>query len=345
MRTLRFPLDELLKGKGEFRWTAECQRSFDRFKEILGSDLLLTHYDAEGGSARDTSAYEGGDGLQPAGSRRTANGVRCNEIPQNDFRRWALTLLLYDFTIEYVQTEKFGNADILLRLINNHAKPDEDYVIASVILEEDLRFVADEAVSCLPLSFKSVKQETQSDEQLCKVYRYFREGWPEEAKIVDPEIRRLHGNRDSLCTVRRTLRDSREASAAVSAAAAPGTPRNPTNEGVGKELSRSPPKEAPVPWPRPTGPWKRVHVDYAGPIDRVHYLLVVDAHSKRPEVVPTQRITSTATISILRSIFALLGLPETLVSDNGTQFTSSEFQQFCSDSGIYHVTTAPFHPQ
>lgn len=45
MRSLRFPLDELLKEGAKFRWTAECQQSFDRFKQILSSDLLLTHYD------------------------------------------------------------------------------------------------------------------------------------------------------------------------------------------------------------------------------------------------------------------------------------------------------------
>lgn len=35
----------------------------------------------------------------------------------NRLQRWALTLLLYDFKIEYVPTDKFGNADILSRLI------------------------------------------------------------------------------------------------------------------------------------------------------------------------------------------------------------------------------------
>ncbi|XP_062711449.1 uncharacterized protein LOC134289530 [Aedes albopictus] len=128
-------------------------------------------------------------------SKPTQTGIRGNPHDRNGIpvytvkrlQRWALTLLLYDFTIEYVQTEKFGNTDVLSRLIN---------VIASVILEEDLRFVANEAVSCLPLSFKSVEQETQSDEQLRKVYRYLR-----EAKIVNPEIRQLHGRRDLLCTV------------------------------------------------------------------------------------------------------------------------------------------------
>ncbi|XP_065085260.1 uncharacterized protein K02A2.6-like [Ochlerotatus camptorhynchus] len=45
MRSLRFPLDELLKVGAQFRWTPECQQSFDRFKPILSSDLLLTHYD------------------------------------------------------------------------------------------------------------------------------------------------------------------------------------------------------------------------------------------------------------------------------------------------------------
>ncbi|XP_038119291.1 uncharacterized protein K02A2.6-like [Culex quinquefasciatus] len=39
MRNLRYPLDELLKDGNKFRWTPECQQAFDRFKQILSSDL------------------------------------------------------------------------------------------------------------------------------------------------------------------------------------------------------------------------------------------------------------------------------------------------------------------
>ncbi|XP_055529485.1 uncharacterized protein K02A2.6-like [Wyeomyia smithii] len=47
MRALRFPLDELLKAGTKFEWTAECQSAFDNFKDILSSELLLTHYNPE----------------------------------------------------------------------------------------------------------------------------------------------------------------------------------------------------------------------------------------------------------------------------------------------------------
>ncbi|XP_058456588.1 uncharacterized protein K02A2.6-like [Malaya genurostris] len=109
--------------------------------------------------------------------------------------------------------------------------------------------------------------------------------------------------------------------------------------------AKSPAHIPPVPWPKSSSPWQRVHVDYAGPIDGEYFLLVVDSYSKWPEIVQTRRITSTATINILRGLFARLGMPEKLVSDNGTQFTSIEFKQFCAENGIDHVTTAPFHPQ
>ena len=48
---------------------------------------------------------------------------------------------------------------------------------------------------------------------------------------------------------------------------------------------------------------------------------------------------------MLRNIFARFGMPETLVSDNGPQFTSALFAEFCNSSGIEHITTAPFHLQ
>ena len=54
--------------------------------------------------------------------------------------------------------------------------------------------------------------------------------------------------------------------------------------------------------------------------------------------------TSTKVISALRKIFARFGLPEQLVSDNGPQFASEEFRQFCETNGIRHIRGSPYHP-
>ena len=51
-----------------------------------------------------------------------------------------------------------------------------------------------------------------------------------------------------------------------------------------------------------------------------------------------------STISVLRTIFSLHGLPEILVSDNGTAFSSSEFGIFLRQNAIRHITSAPYHP-
>ena len=74
------------------------------------------------------------------------------------------------------------------------------------------------------------------------------------------------------------------------------------------------------------------------------FLILVDAHSKWMEVKPVSSATSAVTIEQLRSIFATHGLPEMLVSDNGSVFTSEEFKDFTKNNGIRHVTSAPYHP-
>ena len=73
-------------------------------------------------------------------------------------------------------------------------------------------------------------------------------------------------------------------------------------------------------------------------------MVLVDAHSKWIEAHLMSATTATSTIELLRSIFAQFGFPETLVSDNGPQFTSEEFRQFCRRNGIHQVLVAPYHP-
>ena len=74
------------------------------------------------------------------------------------------------------------------------------------------------------------------------------------------------------------------------------------------------------------------------------FLVAVDAYSKWPMVVVMQSTTVSKTIEALRQLFAMAGLPEQIVSDNGSQFTSEEFAVFLKANGIRHIRSAPYHP-
>ncbi|XP_054749712.1 uncharacterized protein K02A2.6-like [Lytechinus pictus] len=54
--------------------------------------------------------------------------------------------------------------------------------------------------------------------------------------------------------------------------------------------------------------------------------------------------TSECTIDVLRRVFSRYGLPQIMVTDNGSQFTSSEFKEFVDKNGIVHKRSAPYHP-
>ncbi|XP_062585296.1 uncharacterized protein K02A2.6-like [Saccostrea cucullata] len=91
--------------------------------------------------------------------------------------------------------------------------------------------------------------------------------------------------------------------------------------------------------------WYRVHVDYAGPFKNAMFLIVIDAHSKWPEVFHMTSTTASATVKTLRTLFSRQGIPNEVVSDNGPQFISAEFKQFMTQNGIRHITSAPYHPR
>ena len=81
--------------------------------------------------------------------------------------------------------------------------------------------------------------------------------------------------------------------------------------------NRSNPPSAPLHiWQWPTAPLKRIHIDFAGPFQGKMFLIIVDAHSKWPEVIVMPSTTSQRTIEVLSTYFARYGLPEQLVTDN-----------------------------
>ena len=57
-----------------------------------------------------------------------------------------------------------------------------------------------------------------------------------------------------------------------------------------------------------------------------------------------QSVSDQATIDPLEQDFTHFGYPHTLVTDNASAFLSDEFQMWCRERGIVHLTGAPYHP-
>ena len=82
-------------------------------------------------------------------------------------------------------------------------------------------------------------------------------------------------------------------------------------------MSRDPQKVPLHSWDFPRKPWQRLHLDYAVYFKGKMWLILIDAYSKWPEVHEMFETTSKTTIQQLRKIFAVQGLPELIVTDNG----------------------------
>ena len=72
--------------------------------------------------------------------------------------------------------------------------------------------------------------------------------------------------------------------------------------------------------------------------------MATDVFSKWPEVHLVSSTSAQQTIEKLRTMFAIHGIPMTIVSDNGPPFPSMEFKQFVSANGVNHRRVPPYHP-
>uniref|UniRef100_A0A8C8DDQ5 Integrase catalytic domain-containing protein n=1 Tax=Oryzias sinensis TaxID=183150 RepID=A0A8C8DDQ5_9TELE len=104
-----------------------------------------------------------------------------------------------------------------------------------------------------------------------------------------------------------------------------------------------------VPVSFPSSPWDKMAIDVVGPfetaaLDCKYAITLVDYHSKWSEVGFAASVTAQTVIYFLSSVFSRFGNPGTVVSDNGSQFTSAEFATFLLSRDIKHIRTSVYHP-
>ncbi|CAD6196084.1 unnamed protein product [Caenorhabditis auriculariae] len=97
------------------------------------------------------------------------NGIPVHS--QNRLVRWAIILLGYNFHIEYVNTDKFGQADALSRMIQHQeALQQDDFVIAKV--EVEVQEVLRSSIRRLPLTNADVQTATRQDKDLQHLMKF-----------------------------------------------------------------------------------------------------------------------------------------------------------------------------
>ena len=104
-------------------------------------------------------------------------------------------------------------------------------------------------------------------------------------------------------------------------------------------------KESMIAHEIPIRPWSQVGADLFE-ISNQKYLIMVDYYSSFIEInLLSNGTTNKQIVTHCKSQFSRHGIPDTLITDNGPQFSSTTFKQFSQDYGFQHQTTSPHYPQ
>ena len=94
----------------------------------------------------------------------------------------------------------------------------------------------------------------------------------------------------------------------------------------------------------PPAPWMKIGSDLYQ-IGNTHFLIIIDYFSKYPIVAELGSTTSQNIIKTFKTTFSMFGSPREMVSDNGPQFSSAEFKMFTNRWGIKHNPSSPYYPK
>ena len=286
-----------------------------------------------------------------------------SSVPQNcssRLIRWALRLNQYNFDFQYIKGQDNLNSDFLSRLPLQETEP----------IQEPNEFVfVIETMNDTPVTFHDIQMYTDSDPNLQMIKSYIKHGFPSK---IHHSLSEFKSNSNELTILKdcimyknrvfvpKPLRSTilnqfHQTHPGISAMKSmiralvwyPGVDRDVTNivkncKQCHNVLAR-PPQNCHIEWPTPQRNWSRLHIDHFF-FENYTCLVIIDALSKYIECEIVKSTSSAETINVLREVFSRNGLPDTIVSDNATSFSSYEFKDFLDKNCIVHVTPPPYSP-
>ena len=281
--------------------------------------------------------------------------------------RFRLRLARMDYSVVHVPGKLLYTADTLSRAPRISTENDKE-------LEEDIEHLMEVVVKSLPATEPRLEEyaKAQRLDPICsQIVEYCQQGWPDKHKIqlqLKPYWK-VQGN----LTVRQNLLMYGERIVVPHLLQKETLQRiHDGHQGIQRSQLRArtsvwwpgmvsqvkdfvencstcvcnfiPHHEPLISTPLPDYPWQKIASDlfyWKGQ----QYMVVIDYFSRYPEVVKLNSTTSSSIIVALKAMFSRYGIPQTLITDNGPQFSSEEFAKFALNYEFGHKTSSPYFPQ
>ncbi|UYV68177.1 K02A2.6-like, partial [Cordylochernes scorpioides] len=366
------PLRKLTMKNSTWSWSKNHQAAFEQIKDLASKAPVLRYFDADKSIAIQCDASKHGLGAtllqesQPiifasrSLSKTEQNYAqiekeclaivfacerfhqyilgKCQVIVQTDHKpllsifkksilkapqrlqRMLLRLQRYNLELEHVQGSQMHLADIFSRACIKDVRNENlkyDVYPIDIIYKEIATVNVMETLSVCSDTVLRIREETSSDPILCEVKKLILNGWPPNKNQTSMLTREYWNFREEL-----TVQDGIILK----------------NDRINQV--REPMKSHRI----PNYPWERISLDIFE-IFKQNYLIIVDHYSDFFEVGCLENTTSEYIIECCKRQFSRYGIPQIIVSDNGRQFTSTEFQKFSKEWQFQHSTSSPLHSQ
>ena len=285
--------------------------------------------------------------------------------------RWATRLLRFNYTVEYLPGLRNYAADALSRLPQSSDDVFED---------DDQEVVIQSIFADATISKSELQHATASDPVLQKVIEKISHGWSKDAS-KDDSLKAYYMVRDELAVIDNCIFRGDRMVIPPSCQATLISCAHSAHQGIVRTKQRlrdlywwprmdrmvedaihhcsacqssdkvartrnTPLQSVPL----PDGPWQKIGIDITGPFNTnkascKYAIVAIDYYSKWPEIAFVSEVTSRTVITFLTQLFAREGLPSEIVSDNGVQFVSSEFEDFLKQLGISHCKASLYYPR